>query len=87
MLSGLMRYGVKQGVVGRNIVRDLDRDDRPGTARLTEPRYLSAAEVEALLAGMTGTFRPVAAACAYAGLRVSEALALRWQDVASTRAR
>jgi integrase len=30
---------------------------------------------------MGDTFRPVAAACAYAGLRLSEALGLRWRDV------
>jgi hypothetical protein len=34
ILSGLLAYGVRQGVVERNVVRDLDRDDRPGAARL-----------------------------------------------------
>lgn len=29
---------------------------------------------------MTDTFRPVAATCAYAGLRISEALGLTWAD-------
>ena len=79
--SGLFRFAVKDGLAERNPVRDLDRDDRPGVARLTEPRYLTAAEVEALLANMSDVFRPVAAACAFAGLRVSEALGLRWRDV------
>lgn len=81
IVSGTLRYGVKLGVVERNVARDLDRDDRPGVKRETEPRYLAAAEVEALLRQMTDTFRPVAACCAYAGLRVSEALGLRWRDV------
>jgi integrase len=81
ILSGLLRYAVKGDHLARNPVRDLDRDDRPGTGRLTEPRYLTADEVEALLEVMTDVFRPVAAACAYAGLRVSEALGLRWCDV------
>jgi integrase len=79
--SGLFRFAVKGGLAKRNPVRDLDRDDRPGVARLTQPRYLTAAEVEALLANMSDVFRPVAAACAYSGLRVSEALGLRWRDV------
>jgi integrase len=79
--SGLFRFGMKQGALERNPVRDLDRDDRPGSARLTEPRYLDAAELERLLGKLSDTFRPVAACCAYAGLRVSEALGLRWQDV------
>jgi integrase len=81
ILSALMRYGVKAGVVERNPVRDLDRDDRPGAGRLTEPRYLTAAEVAKLLGKMGDTFRPVGACAAYAGLRVSEALGLRWSDV------
>ena len=81
IVSGLFRFAVKGGLAARNPVRDLDRDDRPGVARLTEPRYLTAAEVEALLDKTSNVFRPVAAACAFAGLRVSEALGLRWRDV------
>jgi integrase len=80
-LSSLLRYGIKQGAVERNAVRDLDRDDRPGAGRMTEPRYLSRDELQRLLDEMGDTFRPLAATCAYAGLRVSEALALRWRDL------
>jgi integrase len=79
--SGLFRFAIKGGLADRNPVRDLDRDDRPGATRLTEPRYLTAAEVDALLTRMSDAFRPVAAACAFAGLRVSETLGLRWRDV------
>jgi integrase len=81
IVSGLFRFAVKGGLAERNPVRDLDRDDRPGTARLTEPRYLDAAEVRKLLGELSDTFRPVAATCAYAGLRASEVLGLRWRDV------
>jgi integrase len=68
-------------LIAHNPVRDLDRDDRPGTARLSEPRYLTPAELELLLRKMGDTFRPVAATLAYAGLRASEALGLRWRDL------
>lgn len=81
ILSGMLGYGVRQQVVSRNVVRDLDRDDRPGAARTTEPRYLTTDEIARLLDAMRDTFRPVAAACAFAGLRLSEALGLRWRDV------
>jgi integrase len=80
-LSALFRFAVKQRLIDRNPVRDLDRDDRPGVARLTEPRYLDADQVARLLGEMGDRFRPVAAACAYAGLRISEALGLTWADV------
>src|SRR5262249_12687964 len=29
-LSGLIRFGVKRGLVERNVVHEIDRDDRPG---------------------------------------------------------
>jgi integrase len=79
--SGLFRFAVRNGLAERNPVRDLDRSDRPGSGRVSEPRYLTPPELERLLATMAPTFRPVAAACAYAGLRISEALALRWCDL------
>jgi integrase len=81
ILSGLLRFAVKRNVVTHNVCRDLDRDDRPGVKRQSEPRYLTVTELELLLKEMSDTFRPIAAACAYAGLRVSEALGLRWRDV------
>jgi integrase len=81
MLSSVFTYAKRNGIVERNVVRDLDRDDRPGTKRLTEPRYLSENELRRLLEAMSDTFRPVAAACTYASLRISEALGLRWGDV------
>lgn len=81
ILSGVLTYGVRHGVVAHNVVRDLGRDDRPGAQRKSEPRYLSPEELDRLLAATGETFRPVAATCAYAGLRLSEALGLRWRDV------
>ncbi len=81
VISSLMRYAVRQRLIERNPVRDLDRDDRPGTKRASEPRYLDADEVRLLLSKMGDTFRPVASVCAYGGLRVSEALGLKWGDV------
>src|SRR5262249_9791459 len=81
ILSGLLRHALKRKVVAHNVCRDLDRDDRPGSKRQTEPRYLTADELELLFAQMTDTFRPVGLVCTYCGLRVSEALGLRWRDL------
>jgi integrase len=81
IVSGLLRYAVKRKLVAHNPVRDLDRDDRPGVQRQSEPRYLSADELERLFAEMGDTFRGVALVCTYCGLRISEALGLRWRDV------
>jgi integrase len=76
VVSSLMRYPVRAKLIERNPIRDLDRDDRPGVKRQTEPRYLDADEVRLLLSTMGDTFRPVASVCAYSGLRVSETLGL-----------
>jgi integrase len=79
--SGLFRYGVRQGHVERNPLRDLDREDRPTVRRLSEPRYLTADELARLLDTLGDTWRPIVAACTFGGLRISEALGLRWQDI------
>lgn len=80
-MSSMLRYGMKEGIVDRNVVRDLDRDDRPGSRRKKEPRYLTLGELRQLLCVLTPTMRAVAATCMYAGLRHSEALGLRWSDL------
>jgi integrase len=81
VISGLLRFAVRERLVERNVVRDLDRDDRPGVARQSEPRYLAADEVALLLSKLSDVFRPIATICAYAGLRISETLGLTWADV------
>jgi integrase len=80
-VSALFRFAVRRDLVETNPVRLLERDDRPSTKRTKEPRYLDRSEIDRLLAKIGEEFRPVAAVCAFAGLRISEALALRWQDV------
>jgi integrase len=80
-LSRLLRFAVHRGMIERNPARDLERGDRPSAKRRSEPRYLDASQIAALLEGLGDEFRPIAATMAYAALRVSEALALRWRDL------
>lgn len=81
IVSRLFVFAKKRKLVEHNPVRDLDRDDRPGAHRETEPRYLTADQLDKLLARLSDTMRPVAATCTFAALRVSEALGLRWRDL------
>ena len=76
-VSALYRFGVRRDLVAENPVRLLERGDRPGPRRRKEARYLDRSEIDRLLAKLSDGFRPVTAAMAFAGLRVSEALALR----------
>lgn len=58
------------------------RPRRPAWHRPADRAALpTAAELEQLLDRLSATFRPVASACTFAGLRISEALGLRWRDV------
>jgi integrase len=77
----LFSFAVKQGYLAHNIVRELDREDRPGQKRLTEPRYLTQEEIGRLLDTAPVYLRALLACCAYAGLRSGEARALRWGDI------
>ena len=81
-LSMALQHGERHlGAVTRNVTRDLGRGELPSNRRLTEPRYLSVAQVETLLAAMNDTSRPVAAACFWAALRIGEARNLVWADI------
>jgi integrase len=79
--SAMLRYAAKQGYIPMTPAAGLDRDDRPSTTRKRQPRYLNGAQLAALLAELDDDLRPLGAMLAYAGLRVSEALAIRWSDL------
>jgi integrase len=80
--SAMFRHGVLDlGSISRNPCRELEHGELPSPKRQSEPRYLSVDQVEAILARMTDPFRPVAAVCFWSGSRISEALALQWQDI------
>ena len=79
--SAMLRYAAKQGYIPISPAAGLDRDDRPSTTRLRQPRYLNGAQLGALLSKLGDEYRPVGATLAYAGLRVSECLAVRWRDL------
>ena len=49
--------------------------------RLRKPRSLTVAEFQKLLAHLHEPFRTIALVCVSFGLRISEALALKWSDV------
>jgi integrase len=79
--SAMLRYAAKQGYIPMTPAAGLDRDDRPSTTRKRQPRYLNGSQLRALLDGLGDDYRPLGAMLAYAGLRVSEALAIRWRDL------
>lgn len=81
--AAVFKFALNQGYVDRNVVRDLSRDERPGSKRLTEPRYLTMEEINRLLDAADAAHRPLFACCAYAGLRNGEVRGLQWGDIDS----
>ena len=79
--SALMRYAVRRGLIASNPVRQLERatvhpeSERRSRATSTASRSTSFSTSWGTSSGRSS------ACCAFAGLRISETLALRWADV------
>ncbi len=82
LLSGIMRYALERRLIAYNPVSALPKRDRPKTREggRGRKRILETAELRRLFLA-AGRFRPLFAVAAYAGLRLSEVLALTWEDV------
>jgi integrase len=80
-ITGALAFAQTSDYVDRNVARDLPHEYRPGSKRITEPRYLTRGELDRLLQHAPDRYRPAWALCAYAGLRISEALALEWRHI------
>jgi integrase len=79
-LSGCLGHAKRRGLIATNPVSDLLRDERPRVGG-EEKRILDEREIAAVLEASTHTFRPVIALLLFGGLRLGEALGLRWKDV------
>jgi len=79
-LSGCLGRAKRRGLIPANPVPGLERGERPKVGNGPK-RVLSEAEITAVLDQATDGFRPLIATMIFAGLRLGETLALRWQDV------
>src|SRR5581483_10829623 len=79
-LGLVMRKAKRKGLVPANPVTDLERSERP-TLRAAEKRVLNEVEIGRLLVEGGSTFRPMIAVLIFSGLRLGEALGLRWSDI------
>lgn len=83
VLSLAMKTAVRDGLIPENPLQDVAR---PRKVR-TEVPVMTAAEVERMLAAAEGTYyESLIVFVANTGVRIGEALALRWDDVDLTRA-
>jgi integrase len=79
-LSGCLGKAARRGLIATNPTRALASDERP-KQRGREKRVLDEKEISAVLEGASERFRIPIAVMIFAGLRLSEMLALRWSDV------
>jgi integrase len=81
ILSAMFRFALTRGYIGANPLDRLSRLEKPRQVTRREARRLSDAEIRSICAAATPTYRPIVSTLAWTGLRVSEALALRWEDI------
>jgi integrase len=81
-LKTLFRHAVRRDVLAASPFHKLERSElpRPWTP---DQRVLSAAEIGRLLAAASPRYRILLASAIFTGLRQSELLALRWQNIDS----
>jgi integrase len=80
-LSAVLSFAVSRGYISTNPLSRLAKMERPRQVTSREPRRLSDAEIRRLCDCATPTYRPIVTTLAWTGLRVSEALGLRWEDI------
>ena len=80
VMSRLMGRAVRRGAIATNPVSGLERWERP-KGRPREMRVLQRDEIGRVLAATPNRHRPMLATLIFCGLRIGEALALRWSDV------
>src|SRR5437899_2036777 len=78
-LRQILRYAVRQGWIGANPVDCLEPGEKPSGKR-SEVRILDERDLGRLVAH-AGPYRVLFAFLPYCGLRIGEALGLRWCDV------
>jgi integrase len=79
-LRGLLGYAARNGKIVANPADLLTRRETPKNGR-PKDRFLTAAEIEALITSATGIAALAIPVLLFTGLRVAELLGLTWQDI------
>ena len=82
--SGVFKHAVRNGWRTGNPVLNLERDERPTTLP-REQRILEENEIKALLNHAPAKYAPILRTAVFTGLRLGEALGLRWSDIDFSR--
>jgi integrase len=80
-MRAMYRLARSRGLTTRSPFDGLDRSELPKQTGKPSNRRLDERELNLFVAHATARFRPVLTVLAFTGLRISEALGLRWADV------
>jgi integrase len=81
VLRAIYRLAQSRRLISRNPVDELDPAERPKPNSGNNGRVLDETELDALARHASGGYHAVVTTLTYSGLRLSEALGLRWCDV------
>jgi integrase len=79
-LSCVFTFALRRGYITSHPFDRLERDERPHPLR-SDQRVLDRSELTRLFAACPHRYRPLLATGAYTGMRLSELLALSWEDI------
>src|SRR5213080_4718852 len=79
-LSCVFTFALRRGYISTHPFHRLERDERPHPQR-SDQRVLTRSDLTRLFAACPRRYRPLLATGAYTGMRLSEVLALSWEEV------
>jgi len=81
IISAIFTFALTRGYVQTSPLHRLSRIEKPQQVSKREARRLTEDEVRRLCDAATPRYQPIIVTLAWTGLRVSEALGLRWEDI------
>jgi integrase len=81
LLNTILNHAVTRGLINESPARRLSKNERPKARDAKEPRILAHEEIAALLNQALPAYRALLSTAIFTGMRQSELLGLRWQDI------
>jgi integrase len=81
LLGNILNHAMARGLIAESPLKRLSKAERPKPRTNSKARVLTHDEIRRLLGHALKTYRPVLATAVFSGMRLSELLGLRWQDV------
>jgi integrase len=81
LLGSIFSHALTRGLIVETPLKRLAKTERPKGRKTKQARVLDHAEITSLLTHSLPAYKPLLAAALFSGMRLSELLGLRWEDV------